>query len=165
MLKIVYKRHLIEIKTKKRVFRQLMCTFAKQKKKHMIDTSAFQGKTAVYYTLGCKLNFSETSTFGRMLQDMGVRTAHKGEPADICLINTCSVTDVADHKCRQAIHRMVRENPGAFVVVTGCYAQLEAEAGMVRFLSFGQYPKILWDFTFSMKVKLLKSTLVREMQP
>ena len=91
----------------------------------MIDTSAFQGKTAAYFTLGCKLNFSETSTFGKLLQEMGVRTAHKGEMADICLINTCSVTEVADHKCRQAIHRLVRENPGAFVVVTGCYAQLE----------------------------------------
>lgn len=91
----------------------------------MIDTSAFQGKRAAYYTLGCKLNFSETSTFGKMLGEMGVRTAAKGEPADICLINTCSVTEVADHKCRQAIHRLVRENPGAFVVVTGCYAQLE----------------------------------------
>ena len=93
----------------------------------MIDTSAFQGKRAAYYTLGCKLNFSETSTFGKMLEQMGVVTAKKGERADICLINTCSVTDVADHKCRQAIHRMVREHPGAFVVVTGCYAQLEAE--------------------------------------
>ena len=93
----------------------------------MIDTSAFQGKVAAYFTLGCKLNFSETSTFGQMLQDMGVRTAQKGEHADICLINTCSVTEVADHKCRQAIHRMVRENPHSFVVVTGCYAQLEAE--------------------------------------
>ena len=94
----------------------------------MIDTSAFHGKTAKYFTLGCKLNFSETSTFARMLHEMGVRTAQKNESADICLINTCSVTDVADHKCRQAIHRLVRENPGAFVVVTGCYAQLEAEA-------------------------------------
>ena len=93
----------------------------------MIDTSAFQGKTAHYYTLGCKLNFSETSTFGKMLQEIGVRTAMKGEKADICLINTCSVTDVADHKCRQTIHRVVRENPGAFVVVTGCYAQLSSE--------------------------------------
>lgn len=93
----------------------------------MIDSSAFQGKKAAYYTLGCKLNFSETSTFGRMLEEMGVQTAVKGERADICLINTCSVTEVADHKCRQAIHRMVRENPGALVVVTGCYAQLEAE--------------------------------------
>ena len=94
---------------------------------YMIDTSAFQGKTAAYYTLGCKLNFSETSTFGKMLQELGVRTAQKGEQADICLINTCSVTEVADKKCRQQIHRMVRENPGAFVVVTGCYAQLEAD--------------------------------------
>ena len=93
----------------------------------MIDSSAFQGKTAAYFTLGCKLNFSETSTFGKLLQSMGVRTAEKGEQADICLINTCSVTEVADHKCRQAIHRMVRQHPGAFVVVTGCYAQLEAE--------------------------------------
>ena len=93
----------------------------------MIDSSAFQGKKAAYYTLGCKLNFSETSTFGKMLEDMGVITAQKGEKADICLINTCSVTEVADHKCRQAIHRMVRENPGAFVIVTGCYAQLESE--------------------------------------
>ena len=102
-------------------------TFALDIIRYMIDTSAFQGKTAAYYTLGCKLNFSETSTFGQMLQEMGVRTAAKGERADICLINTCSVTDVADHKCRQAIHRMVRQHPGAFVVVTGCYAQLEAE--------------------------------------
>ncbi len=93
----------------------------------MIDTSAFQGKRAAYYTLGCKLNFSETSTFAKTLADMGVITAAKGEQADICLINTCSVTEVADHKCRQAIHRMVRSNPGAFVVVTGCYAQLEGE--------------------------------------
>ena len=93
----------------------------------MIDTSAFQGKKAAYYTLGCKLNFSETSTFGQMLADMGVQTAQQDEHADICLINTCSVTEVADHKCRQAIHRMVRNNPGAFVVVTGCYAQLASE--------------------------------------
>ena len=91
----------------------------------MIDTSAFQGKTAAYFTLGCKLNFSETSTFCKMLEDMGVNTVEK--EADICIINTCSVTEVADHKCRQAIHRMVRENPGAFVVVTGCYAQLKPE--------------------------------------
>ena len=94
---------------------------------YMIDTSIFQGKKAAYFTLGCKLNFSETSTFGRLLSDMGVQTAQKGETADICLINTCSVTDVADRKCRQAIHRMVRQHPGAFVVVTGCYAQLEPE--------------------------------------
>ena len=93
----------------------------------MIDTSAFQGKTAKYFTLGCKLNFSETSTFGQMLQEMGVKTADKAEKADLCLINTCSVTEVADSKCRQAIRKMVKENPDSFVIVTGCYAQLEAE--------------------------------------
>ena len=93
----------------------------------MIDTSVFQGKKATYFTLGCKLNFSETSTFGALLQEMGVVTAAKGERADLVLVNTCSVTDIADHKCRQAIHRLVRENPGAFVVVTGCYAQLSSE--------------------------------------
>ncbi len=111
-------------------FREKRCTFVPVNSKGylaMIDTSVFQGRKAAYYTLGCKLNFSETSTFGRMLQDLGVLTAQKGEKADICLINTCSVTEVADKKCRQVIHRMVREHPGAFVVVTGCYAQLEAD--------------------------------------
>ena len=94
----------------------------------MINTSVFQNKKAAYYTLGCKLNFSETSTFGQMLSELGVTPAQEGEKADLCLINTCSVTEVADHKCRQAIHRMVRQNPGAFVAVTGCYAQLESES-------------------------------------
>lgn len=93
----------------------------------MIDTSVFQNKTAVYYTLGCKLNFSETSTIGKILKEAGIRTARKGEKADICVINTCSVTEVADKKCRQAIHRLVKNHPGAFVVVTGCYAQLKPE--------------------------------------
>lgn len=93
----------------------------------MIDSSAFQGKKAAYYTLGCKLNFSETSTFGKLLEEMGVRTAEKGEKADICLINTCSVTEVADRKCRQAIRRMVKDNPDTYMVVTGCYAQLSSE--------------------------------------
>ena len=93
----------------------------------MIDTSVFQNKTAVYYTLGCKLNFSETSTISKILKEAGVRTVRKGEKADICVINTCSVTEVADKKCRQAIHRLVKNHPGAFVVVTGCYAQLKPE--------------------------------------
>ena len=91
----------------------------------MIDTIIFQDKTAVYYTLGCKLNFSETSTIGKILREAGVRTARKGEKADICVVNTCSVTEMADKKCRQAIHRLVKQHPGAFVVVTGCYAQLK----------------------------------------
>lgn len=91
----------------------------------MTDTTIFQDKTAVYYTLGCKLNFSETSTIGRIFQEAGIRTARKGEKADVCVVNTCSVTEVADKKCRQAIHRLVKNHPGAFVIVTGCYAQLK----------------------------------------
>lgn len=91
----------------------------------MIDTSIFQDKKAVYYTLGCKLNFAETSTIGKTLKEAGVRTVRKGEKADLCIINTCSVTEMADKKCRQAIHRLTRQHPGAFVVVTGCYAQLK----------------------------------------
>ena len=87
----------------------------------------FKDKKAVYYTLGCKLNFAETSTVGTELKSQGVCTARKGEIADICVINTCSVTEVADSKCRQAIHRLVRNHPGAIVVVTGCYAQLKPE--------------------------------------
>ncbi len=94
----------------------------------MIDTTVFQDKTAVYYTLGCKLNFSETSTIGKTLREAGVRTARKGEKADICVVNTCSVTEMADKKCRQAIHKLVKQHPGAFVVVTGCYAQLKPDA-------------------------------------
>ena len=104
-----------------------MRTFVPENEVFMIDTTIFQDKKAVYYTLGCKLNFSETSTIGRTLSEMGVRTARRGEKADICVVNTCSVTEVADKKCRQAIHRLVKQHPGAFVVVTGCYAQLKPD--------------------------------------
>ena len=93
----------------------------------MTDTTIFENKTAVYYTLGCKLNFSETSSIGKILKEAGIRTARKGEKADVCIINTCSVTEVADKKCRQAIHRLIKQHPGSFVDVTGCYAQLKPE--------------------------------------
>ena len=93
----------------------------------MIDTSIFKDKKAVYYTLGCKLNFSETSTIERTLQEAGIRTARRGEQADICVINSCAVTQEAEKKCRQAIHKLLRKHPGAYVVVTGCYAQLSPE--------------------------------------
>lgn len=82
---------------------------------------------ATFVTLGCKLNFAETSSLRDELARQGVRAAEKGEKADICIINTCSVTDVADQKCRQAIHRLNRENPGAFIIVMGCYAQLQPD--------------------------------------
>ena len=86
-----------------------------------------KGKKAAYFTLGCKLNFAETSSIGQELKAAGIRTVMQGEIADVCVINTCSVTEVADQKCRQAIHRLVRNHPGALVVVTGCYAQLNPE--------------------------------------
>ena len=93
----------------------------------MIDTTVFKDKKAVYYTLGCKLNFAETSSIGKSLKEAGVRTARKGEKADIIVVNTCSVTEVADKKCRQAIHKLVKSHPGAYVIVTGCYAQLKPD--------------------------------------
>lgn len=93
----------------------------------MIDNSVFENKLAVYHTLGCKLNFAETSAIGRQLSEVGVRKARKGEKADVCVINTCSVTELADKKCRQAVRKLIKENPGAFVIVTGCYAQLKPE--------------------------------------
>jgi threonylcarbamoyladenosine tRNA methylthiotransferase MtaB len=93
----------------------------------MIDQSIFQNKTAAYYTLGCKLNFAETSAIGRQLFNSGIRRVRKGQHADICVINTCSVTELADKKGRQAIRKAIQEHPTAFVVVTGCYAQLKPE--------------------------------------
>lgn len=82
---------------------------------------------AAYYTLGCKLNFAETSAFGLLLQEAGIRRAQRGERADVCIINTCTVTEMANSKGRQLIHRVIKENPGAFVAVTGCYAQMRPE--------------------------------------
>lgn len=86
-----------------------------------------KGKTALFFTLGCKLNFAETSTIAQELQSIGVEKAPDGDPADICIINTCSVTSVADRKGRTLIHRVIREYPNAVVVVVGCYAQLKGD--------------------------------------
>lgn len=80
-----------------------------------------------FVTLGCKLNFAESSALGRSLLASGHTRAEDGEMADICILNTCTVTDAADHKCRQALSRLRRENPNAVIVATGCYAQLTAE--------------------------------------
>ncbi|MBN1463715.1 MAG: tRNA (N(6)-L-threonylcarbamoyladenosine(37)-C(2))-methylthiotransferase MtaB [Paludibacteraceae bacterium] len=91
----------------------------------MIDHTQFQDKKIAYHTLGCKLNFAETSSIVRSLHEAGFRKAKPGEQADLCIINTCSVTDMADKKCRQAITRFIRLHPTAFVIVTGCYAQLK----------------------------------------
>ena len=81
--------------------------------------------TVAFTTLGCKLNFAESSALAKALLERGHTRAKQGEEADICIINTCSVTDAADHKDRQIIHRIRRQNPKAILIVTGCYAQLK----------------------------------------
>ena len=83
-------------------------------------------RRAAYVTLGCKLNFAETSSLRDQLQAKGILPAVDGEEADVCVVNTCSVTETADQKCRQAIHRLHRQHPDAAIIVIGCYAQLKA---------------------------------------
>lgn len=93
----------------------------------MTDHSVFNDKKAAFFTLGCKLNFSEASSIARSLREAGYRTARKDEVADIVVVSTCTVTEAADRKGRQAIHHLVRQHPGAHIVVTGCYAQLKPD--------------------------------------
>ena len=93
----------------------------------MIDNTTFGNGTALFHTFGCKLNFAETSTVARLFADHGIRRVQSGETPDIVVINTCSVTEIADKKCRQAIHRFNRLYPEAAIVVTGCYAQLKSD--------------------------------------
>lgn len=82
-------------------------------------------RTVAFHTLGCKLNFSETSSLQRMFEDQGYHVAEAYDHADVFVLNTCSVTDFADRKCRKFVRRVLRKNPQARVVVTGCYAQLK----------------------------------------
>ena len=116
-----------DIQLKKRVTCSFCVTLHRNLLYKMIDNTVFENKLAAYYTLGCKLNFAETSTIGKTLAAQGIRKVRNGEKADICVINTCSVTELADKKCRQAIRRISKQHPGAYMVVTGCYAQLKPE--------------------------------------
>ena len=92
----------------------------------MADYTHIKGMKATLRTLGCKLNFAETSAIEDQLRAAGVEIADNGD-AEICIVNTCSVTEMADHKCRQTIHKLVKENPRAFVAVMGCYVQLQPQ--------------------------------------
>ncbi len=83
--------------------------------------------TVAFHTLGCKLNFAETSTIGRQLRDAGFEKVDFSEKADVYVINTCSVTDKADATCRNIVRQALRSNPDGFVAVIGCYAQLKPE--------------------------------------
>jgi len=93
----------------------------------MIDTTIFQSPKVAYLTLGCKLNFAESSSLGKIMTEAGYVTVKAGETPDVCVINTCSVTEAADKKGRYTIHKLVRRYPEAFIVVTGCYAQLKPD--------------------------------------
>ena len=86
-----------------------------------------ENRSIALHTLGCKLNFSETSTLGRMLEKDGFVRKEFDEPADVYVINTCSVTENADKECRQLVRRIQKQNAEALVVITGCYAQLKPE--------------------------------------
>ncbi|CUS90656.1 tRNA (N(6)-L-threonylcarbamoyladenosine(37)-C(2))-methylthiotransferase MtaB [Candidatus Kryptobacter tengchongensis] len=81
-------------------------------------------KKVSFYTVGCKLNFAETSTIGEEFKKRGFEIVEFGEPSDVCVINTCSVTENADKDCRRAVRRALKTSPNAFIIVTGCYAQL-----------------------------------------
>jgi threonylcarbamoyladenosine tRNA methylthiotransferase MtaB len=93
----------------------------------MTDITIFENKKIAFQTLGCKLNFAETSALGRQLSEIGFIKAKTNEEADVVIINTCSVTDTADKKGRQMIHRMIKKHLNAYIVVIGCYAQLKPE--------------------------------------
>ena len=82
-------------------------------------------KSVALHTLGCKLNYSETSTLAKQFEDKGMKLSNYGDKSDIFVLNTCSVTDNADKECRQIIRSILRNNPETYVIVTGCYAQLQ----------------------------------------
>src|SRR6187431_1415685 len=84
-----------------------------------------EARTVAFHTLGCKLNFSETSTLSRMLENEGFEKKEFDDQADVYVINTCSVTDNADKECRQIVRKIQRKSPESLVVITGCYAQLK----------------------------------------
>ncbi len=124
------------------------------------------GKKVLFHTLGCKLNFAESSSVGKRLLAEGYHRVSDGEVADVCVVNTCSVTDLADKKSRQAIQKLVRQHPGAFVVVTGCYAQLKPEEvakleGVNLVLGSNEkerLPEYLQDIEIHVKSKIWRSS-------
>ncbi|MCM1354882.1 MAG: tRNA (N(6)-L-threonylcarbamoyladenosine(37)-C(2))-methylthiotransferase MtaB [Staphylococcus sp.] len=93
----------------------------------MIDKNTFGSRTALFHTFGCKLNFAETSTVARIFASRGIQRVHDGDTPDYIVVNSCSVTEIADKKCRQAIRSFARRYPDAKIIVTGCYAQLKPE--------------------------------------
>lgn len=130
---------------------------------------------AFYHTFGCKLNFAETSTVAKMLADMGIDRAAAGEVPDVVVVNTCSVTEFADKKCRQTIRSFARKWPDAAIIVTGCYAQLKPEevaalpgvkivAGIDRKLRIAEYLDE-WLGTRADMMQITPAKDIREFNP
>lgn len=106
--------------------------FALQQEAEVAEVSALEQtaadqRTVAFYTLGCKLNFSETSAIGRIFTNNGFRKVEFNEGADVYVINTCSVTDHADRKCRKVVQQALKHSPNAYVAIIGCYAQLKPQ--------------------------------------
>ena len=141
----------------------------------MIDKNTFGTRTALFHTFGCKLNFAETSTVARSLAELGVRRVMPGESPDIIVVNTCSVTELADKKCRQTIRSLARRYPDALVMVTGCYAQLKsAEVAAIPGVSIvtGNDRKLelarlleQWDREHSRRVDVTDAKEIRRFMP
>ena len=141
----------------------------------MIDHSTFGTRTALFHTFGCKLNFAETSTVAGILAEHGVRRATPGEAPDFIVVNTCSVTELADKKCRQTIRSLHRRHPGAAIIVTGCYAQLKSDevaslpgveivAGMDRKLDIADFVDA-WSRDREARTFVRPSRDIREFSP
>ncbi len=122
---------------------------------HTESTEAKDNVKIAFYTLGCKLNFAESSALGKELISRGHEKVQAGEQADVCVLNTCSVTDTADHKDRQAIHRIRRQHPDAILIVTGCYAQLKPQ-------EVAAMPEV--DYVLGMDEKFDIPTFVRTLE-
>lgn len=117
---------------------------------------SFAGKTVSFHTLGCKLNFSETSSIARLMQEKGFEKIALDKGADVCVINTCSVTENADKECKQIVKSALAHNPETFIAVVGCYAQLKPDeisniAGVDVVLGASEKFKLLNYINFSGK--------------
>ena len=141
----------------------------------MTDKTSFDNCSVQFHTLGCKLNFAESSSIGKILAEKGIRRAAHGETPDICVVNTCSVTHLADRKCRQCIRRLIDRYPDALMVVTGCYAQLKSEEiaaidGVDIVLGTGQKARLAeyidkWLATRRQTVEVTPATHLRDFSP
>lgn len=140
------------------------------------NLGACTGFTALYHTFGCKLNFAETATIEDMMAQRGILSVGKGDVPDIIVINSCSVTETADRKCRQYIRSMHRRYPEAAIIVTGCYAQLHGEdiaamdgvavvVGNDKKLRIVQYAENLQRERLMHQYDIIPSAQIRDFEP